>query len=318
MILMKRIFAAILCGAAMMYTAFAAFIPATPTREIGQTVYVNDTCVYPTAYNIAGNNYFKLRDIGKMVGFGVDWNGETQTVEISSQRIPADLEGMSDVSVSGAVAKRSTQRFALDGYYINVTAYLIGGNNYVRLRDIALQINFCVEYDEVNRRVDIYPSLFYGEKPNGGVDTPNGSTVVTDEMLRNWELQMVDRINEERRNAGRPELQVDEDLMWSARFWAEHLTTDFRHASYGEIYKLATSQNIKVRPDIEDIINGENITGAGRLTGIGLDPLTLSMNNFMNSEGHRNTILNEEWTRVGVGFALAEDGNIYCCQHFGR
>ena len=171
MILMKRIFAAILCGAAMMYTAFAAFIPATPTREIGQTVYVNDTRVYPTAYNIAGNNYFKLRDIGKMVGFGVDWNDETQTVEISSQRIPADLEGMSDVSVSGAVAKRSTQRFALDGYYINVTAYLIGGNNYVRLRDIALQINFCVEYDEVNRRVDIYPSLFYGEKPNGGVDT---------------------------------------------------------------------------------------------------------------------------------------------------
>ena len=76
---MKRIFAAILCGAAMMYTAFAAFIPATPTREIGQTVYVNDTRVYPTAYNIAGNNYFKLRDIGKMVGFGVDWNGETQT-----------------------------------------------------------------------------------------------------------------------------------------------------------------------------------------------------------------------------------------------
>lgn len=146
MILMKRIFAAILCGAAMMYTAFAAFIPATPTREIGQTVYVNDTRVYPTAYNIAGNNYFKLRDIGKMVGFGVDWNDETQTVEISSQRIPADLEGMSDVSVSGAVAKRSTQRFALDGYYINVTAYLIGGNNYVRLRDIALQINFCVEW----------------------------------------------------------------------------------------------------------------------------------------------------------------------------
>ena len=146
MILMKRIFAAILCGAAMMYTAFAAFIPATPTREIGQTMYVNDTRVYPTAYNIAGNNYFKLRDIGKMVGFGVDWNGETQTVEISSQRIPADLKGMSDVSVAGAVAKRSTQRFVLDGYYINVTAYLIGGNNYVRLRDIALQINFCVEW----------------------------------------------------------------------------------------------------------------------------------------------------------------------------
>ena len=314
MILMKRIFAAILCGAAMMYTAFAAFIPATPTREIGQTVYVNDTRVYPTAYNIVGNNYFKLRDIGKMVGFGVDWNGETQTVEISSQRISADLEGMSDVSVSGAVAKRSTQRFALDGYYINVTAYLIGGNNYVRLRDIALQINFCVEYDEVNRRVDIYPSLFYGEKPNGGVDTPNGSTVVTDEMLRNWELEMVDRINEERNKVGVPAVTIDRNLMLRAQTWAEHLTTDFRHSTWSEVEEFAESIGVSE----ESISGGENITGAGRLTGIGLDPLTLSMNNFMNSEGHRNTILNEEWTRVGVGFALAEDGNIYCCQHFGR
>ena len=311
---MKRIFAVVLCSAVMICTAFAVSVPANPTREIGQEVYVNDTRVYPTAYNISGNNYFKLRDIGKMVGFGVDWNGETQTVEISSQRIPADLEGMSDVSVAGAVAKRSTQRFALDGYYINVTAYLIGGNNYVRLRDIALQINFCVEYDEVNRRVDIYPSLFYGEKPNGGVDTPNGSTVVTDEMLRAWELEMVDRINEERSKVGVPAVSVDRNLMLRAQKWAEHLTTDFRHSTWSEVEAFADSIGVSA----ENISGGENITGAGRLTGIGLDPLTLSMNNFMNSEGHRNTILNDEWTRVGIGFALAEDGNIYCCQHFGR
>ncbi len=314
MILMKRIFAAILCGAAMMYTAFAAFIPATPTREIGQTVYVNDTRVYPTAYNIAGNNYFKLRDIGKMVGFGVDWNGETQTVEISSQRIPADLEGMSDVSVSGAVAKRSTQRFALDGYYINVTAYLIGGNNYVKLRDIALQINFCVEYEEANRRVNIYPGLFYGEEPNDGADTPNGSIAVTDEMLRNWELEMVDRINEERNKVGVPAVTIDDNLMQWAHFWATHLTQEFRHSTIDDERAFANEIGI----DAQYIYSQENITGAGRFTGIGLDPLTLSMNNFMNSEGHRNTILNKEWTRVGVGFALAEDGNIYCCQQFGR
>lgn len=311
---MKRIFAVVLCSAVMICTAFAVSVPANPTREIGQEVYVNDTRVYPTAYNISGNNYFKLRDIGKMVGFGVDWNGETQTVEISSQRIPADLEGMSDVSVAGAVAKRSTQRFALDGYYINVTAYLIGGNNYVRLRDIALQINFCVEYDEVNRRVDIYPSLFYGEKPNGGVDTPNGSTVVTDEMLRAWELEMVDRINEERSKVGVPAVSVDRNLMLRAQKWAEHLTSDFRHSTWSEVEAFADSIGVSA----ENISGGENITGAGRLTGIGLDPLTISMNNFMNSEGHRNTILNDEWTRVGIGFALAEDGNIYCCQHFGR
>lgn len=317
---MKANLASLLCTAAVLaggmpFAGAANIVTAIPTREMGQTVYVNDTQVTPTGYNIADNNYFKLRDIAALVGFDVEWNQETQTVEISSERTSPSLEGITDNSISGTAAELSDQRFALDGYYINIKAYLIGGNNYVKLRDIAQQINFGVGYDD--NRVTIYPSLFYGEEPNG-VNTPDSVAAVTDEMLRNWELQMVDRINEERRNAGVAELEIDDDLMWSSRFWAEHLTTDFRHAVYGEIKELAKAQGMEIREDIESIINAENITGAGRLTGIGYDPMTLAMNNFMNSEGHHNTILNREWTRVGIGFALAEDGNIYCCQHFGR
>ena len=150
----------------------------------------------------------------------------------------------------------------------------------------------------------------------GNSDNSSSSATVTDEMLRTWELQMVDRINEERRKVGVAELEIDEDLMWSSGFWAEHLTTDFRHAEYGKIKELADAQGIPVRDDIEDVINGENITGAGRLTGIGYDPMTLAMNNFMNSEGHRNTILDSDWTRVGIGFAVSDDGIIWCCQNF--
>ena len=66
---------------------------ATPTRGKGQAVYVNDARVYPTGYNIADNNYFKLRDIGTLVGFGVEWNGETQTVEISTARTTPSTDG---------------------------------------------------------------------------------------------------------------------------------------------------------------------------------------------------------------------------------
>ena len=36
----------------------------------------------------------------------------------------------------------------------------------------------------------------------------------------------------------------------------------------------------------------------------------------MNSEGHRYTLLNAEYTRVGVGFAVGSTGTIYCCQRF--
>ncbi len=34
------------------------------------------------SYNINGNTYFKIRDIADMVGFDVDWDGDTQTVVI--------------------------------------------------------------------------------------------------------------------------------------------------------------------------------------------------------------------------------------------
>ena len=36
------------------------------------------------AYNINGSNYFKIRDIGDLMGFGVDWDEENQTIVISA------------------------------------------------------------------------------------------------------------------------------------------------------------------------------------------------------------------------------------------
>ena len=348
----------------------------------------------------------------------MEWNGETQTVEISTARTTPSTEGISDTAASGAVAKISDQRITVDGVLVNMTAYQIDGNNYVKLRDIGKQVNFGVGYDNATASVRIDTDAPYTEsttsasgsaitkwnktmaefnqamikcnwdkskylttakqyapvitgKSNGTVedviaaldamkgapvdavsfeddrtvnhfwadelrkalgqevtsggdstdsnagnsDNSSSSATVTDEMLRTWELQMVDRINEERRKVGVAELEIDEDLMWSSGFWAEHLTTDFRHAEYGEIKELADAQGIPVRDDIEDVINGENIAA-----GLSLDNnlVEQGMVGFMNSEGYRNTILDSDWTRVGVGFAASDEGIIWCCQHFGR
>lgn len=412
---MKRIFVSLFCIAAMAYTATAVDgVAAVPTRDKGQAVYVNDARVYPTGYNIADNNYFKLRDIGTLVGFGVEWNGETQTVEISTARTTPSTEGISDTAASGAVAKVSDQRITVDGVQVNMTAYQIDGNNYVKLRDIGKQVDFGVGYDNATASVRIDTDAPYTEsttsasgsaitkwnktmaefnqamikcnwdkskylttakqyapvitgKSNGTVedviaaldamkgapvdavsfdDNPvnmfwanqlrkalgqevtsggdstdsnagnsnnsSSSAAVTDEMLRTWELQMIDRVNEERRKAGVPELETDQNLMKRAQWWAKHLTTEFRHTTWDEIEEFADSIGVSAN----DIAGGENITGAGRLTGIGYDPMTLAMNNFMNSEGHRNTILNSDWTHVGIGFAVSDDGIIWCCQNF--
>lgn len=45
-------------------------------------IYVDGVLTDFTAYNIGGNNYFKLRDLGQALGFNVTWDDATRTVSI--------------------------------------------------------------------------------------------------------------------------------------------------------------------------------------------------------------------------------------------
>ena len=60
----------VLTGAALFSgaSAVAAGLVAEPSWS---PIYVDGQQVQMTAYNISGNNYVKLRDIGKAVGFNV-------------------------------------------------------------------------------------------------------------------------------------------------------------------------------------------------------------------------------------------------------
>lgn len=442
---MKKIIATSLC-AAMIATSLpvagaASTVPATPTRTKGQSVYVDTTRVYPTGYNIKDNNYFKLRDIGQLVGFGVDWDESTRTVVITSDRTTPVLTGLLDMAQTGSTAKLSPQRITVDGEEVSLTSYLIRGNNYIKLRDIAKEIHFGVEYDMASKKVTIDPDGVYiddadipitpdeptapttptkpstpstpttpststaitkwnntmndfseamigcnwnqskylevakkygptitgktnattadvvavleamtgapvdavsmDDKPvnqfwakelrkamgetvkddhnnssNGNEDMGNTNrpSTVTEATLRQWEQEMVERVNEERAKVGAPALEVDSNLMAFAQYWAEHLTIEFKHSNIDAVKDYANSSGLTYN----DFRGGENITGAGYAYGQGYGMVTLAMNAFMNSEGHRQTILNTEYSRVGVGFAIANDGNVYCCQRFGR
>ena len=53
----------------------AVGIVAEPTW---QKIYVDGQQVSMTAYNIAGNNFVRLRDIGQQVGFNVYWDDGVQ------------------------------------------------------------------------------------------------------------------------------------------------------------------------------------------------------------------------------------------------
>lgn len=65
-------------------SALAAGILATPFEELNQRLTLNGQEIHLTGYNINGNNYFMLRDIGEAVGFNVTWEGEARTVAIDT------------------------------------------------------------------------------------------------------------------------------------------------------------------------------------------------------------------------------------------
>lgn len=65
---------------------------------------------------------------------------------------------------SGVMATPSTQAIYVDGQRVNMTAYSIGGNNYVKLRDVGKAVDFAVSYDAATRSVQIDSSAPYVEE----------------------------------------------------------------------------------------------------------------------------------------------------------
>ena len=49
-------------------------------------IYVDGQEVRLTAYNINGNNYVMLRDIGRAVGFNVCWDSDAKCVQVESKK----------------------------------------------------------------------------------------------------------------------------------------------------------------------------------------------------------------------------------------
>lgn len=61
-------------------------------------------------------------------------------------------------------ATLSSQPIYVDGQWVAMTAYSIGGNNYVRLRDVGKAVDFGVTYDAATNSVYIDPNSPYMEE----------------------------------------------------------------------------------------------------------------------------------------------------------
>ncbi|MCL2163536.1 MAG: copper amine oxidase N-terminal domain-containing protein [Oscillospiraceae bacterium] len=82
---------------------------ATPTDS---RIYLDGGEVQFAAYYIDGNNYFKLRDIGEAFDFGVDWDGEKDTVVINTSKgytQPTDSDGQVTTNDSNRTSSNTSK-----------------------------------------------------------------------------------------------------------------------------------------------------------------------------------------------------------------
>lgn len=73
-------------------------------RPSSQTFYINGQQAALTAYSIGGNNYVRLRDIGRAVDFGVTYDAATNSVYINSTQPYQD-----EVQSAATVTEESVQ-----------------------------------------------------------------------------------------------------------------------------------------------------------------------------------------------------------------
>ncbi|MCL2099909.1 MAG: prolyl oligopeptidase family serine peptidase [Oscillospiraceae bacterium] len=150
----KYLFILILCLTVMcLAPVFASdIINARPTAS---AVLVNGEDTAFEAYNINGNNYFKLRDLAFVLSgtekqFEVAYDAGINAVTLTSgESYTPDGGEMSGRAGGGeaVTALSATARVYLDGREINLEAYNIGGNNYFKLRDLGQALNFGVGWD---------------------------------------------------------------------------------------------------------------------------------------------------------------------------
>lgn len=146
----------------------AQSVTALPTSS---KVMVNGQEVAFEAYNIGGNNYFKLRDLamalnGSAKQFEVTWDGEFNAIDLLTELAYTSVGN--ELAVSGDISskkgKLSASSVYLNGEEVSLTAYNIGDNNYFKLRDIAKVVDFAVLWDGSTQTVGIDTSAGYTEE----------------------------------------------------------------------------------------------------------------------------------------------------------
>ena len=214
---------------------------------------------------------------------------------------------------AGIVAQPTWQPIFVDGQQVEMEAYNINGNNYVKLRDIGKEVGFNV-YWQNGVQVDS-DADYTGEPPISPESAAPDAASANTKDLDTVKQEIVDLTNDIRRENSLKALQTDDLLMQAAQVRADEI------ASSG-VYSH-TRPNGKPFYTVTDCpYSAENIDCVMDLylTQQNKGLAETAVYDWRISEGHLKNMLNSRISAVGVGIAKGTDANgmesWYCVQLF--
>ena len=196
---------------------------------------------------------------------------------------------------AGIIAEPTWQKIYVDGEQVSMTAYNIAGSNYVKLRDIGQRVGFNVYWAD---GVQIDTDAPY----TGVAPLQEENELPTIEEIRQ---EMIQRINEVRRENGVSELTVNQSLMDAAQKCSAMLNTS--HKNKEECLTVAACGYPHGF--------GSNLTV---MVGTGMNRIAeKAVTNWVNSPGHFETMVNAACDTLGVGVTI-DNSRAFCYMMVGH
>ena len=227
--------------------------------------------------------------------------------------IGAVITGGASAYTAGILAERSTNRIYVNGQEVQMEAYTINGNNYVKLRDIGEQVGFNVCWDSDAKCVQVESKKPYtGEAPVTSAEAkpmehPSQTDVATAKQ------DIIDCTNALRCENGVAALRVNNKLMQAAQVRADEMAAH-------TVYSHTRPNGEKFNTVTDCPYMAENIH---RIADWVLSDQTLTeraVADWSTSTAHRKNMVNPKLSAIGVGLARGVNDNgdpcWYCVQLF--
>ncbi|MGE5677339.1 MAG: WG repeat-containing protein [Pseudomonadota bacterium] len=133
-------------------TKEAASSPTYNAKPLLTKIIVKGKSISANAYNISGNNFYKLKDLQYVCAntgsaFSASWNEKKQAIELASGK-PETSGNISTGALAPKNAAPSSAALYKDGEKLSLTTYNIDGYTYFKLRDIGDMFGFEPIWDE--------------------------------------------------------------------------------------------------------------------------------------------------------------------------